>query len=286
MYLEKQDTFGWLLSLEVFLAGAGGGSFLFGFIYTLLKKYQTAAQTGMVAGIFLVIIGVVLLFVDLRKKKRFYRVAFNKTSWIARGTWFLTIFILTGLIYLSSGYAGYMEMESIPAKIIGVVSAVFAVCIMSYTGFLLGAAKRIPLWNTSGLPILFFFSSLYTGKAVILLIAAFQELPAGEALHSLVAVQFILVIMQMIALGTFLGMAAYGGTTLSESALLLLKNHLFALLVIILGLLIPFGLFGYQVLVNNVFMLSVPASIFLLIGGFYLRYSILRAGLRIPISAF
>jgi len=173
MHLERQDTFGWLLSIEVFLAGAGGGAFLFGFIYNLLEKYQSIAKTGMIVGISLVIIGAVLLFIELGNKKRFYRVAFNTTSWIARGSWFLTIFIVFGLIYLSSGYVDYLDIDSTAVKTIGVIAAVFAVFIMSYTGFLLGAAKRIPLWNTSGLPVLFFFSSLYTGKAVILLIASF-----------------------------------------------------------------------------------------------------------------
>lgn len=90
----------------------------------------------------------------------------------------------------------------------------------------------------------------------------------------------------MIALGTFLGAAVYGGTIVSESVHLLIRNTLFVLLVIVIGLLIPLGLLSYLILTNNAFRLAFPASIFLLIGGFYLRHGILRAGIRLPVSAF
>jgi formate-dependent nitrite reductase membrane component NrfD len=285
-HLERQDTFGWLLSVESFLVGAGGGAFLFGFIYDLFEQYRLIAKIGMVIGISLVIIGVVLLFIELGRKKRFYMVAFNASSWISRGSWFITIFIVFGLTYLSAGYLGYLDIESMFVKGIGVVAALSAVFVMSYTGFLFGAAKRIPLWNASGLPMLFFFSSLYTGKAIMLLIAAFLETSITEGLRPLVVSGIILIFFQMIALGTFLGTAAYGGTTLFESVRLLLKNPLFVNLVIVFGLLIPLGLLGYLVVVNKGFVLLVPACIFLLIGGLYLRHGILRAGLRVPVTAF
>ncbi len=182
-HLERQDTFGWLLSVESFLVGAGGGAFLFGFIYNLFEQYQLIAKIGMVVGVSLVIIGAVLLFIELGRKKRFYMVAFNASSWISRGSWFITIFIVFGLTYLSSGYLGYLDIESMLVKGIGVIAALSAVFVMSYTGFLFGAAKRIPLWNASGLPMLFFFSSLYTGKAIMLLIAAFLETSITEGLR-------------------------------------------------------------------------------------------------------
>ena len=157
---------------------------------------------------------------------------------------------------------------------------------MSYTGFLFGAVKRVPLWNTSGLSMLFLFSSLYTGKAVILFIAAFLETSLTDGLRTIVIIEFILIFLQMTALGTFLGTAAYGGTIASESVHLLIKNFLFVFLVIVIGLLIPLGLMGYLIVMNRAFVLSFPASIFLLIGGFYLRHGILRAGIRLPVSAF
>ena len=286
MDLERQDTFGWLISFEVFLVGAGGGAYLFGFIYHLLGIYQRIAKIGMFTGICLVMIGAVLLFIELGKKRRFYRVAFNSSSWIARGSWLLAIYIVFGLVYLSSAHIGYLDSEAPPAKTIGVIAALFAVFVMSYTGFLFGAIKRVPLWNSSGLSLLFFFSSLYTGKAIILLITAFLETSSNDALRLMAIIEFILIFLQMIALGSFLGAAVYGGTIVSESVHLLIRNTLFVLLVIVIGLLIPLGLLSYLILTNNAFRLAFPASIFLLIGGFYLRHGILRAGIRLPVSAF
>jgi formate-dependent nitrite reductase membrane component NrfD len=285
-YSERQDTFGWLLSVESFLAGAGAGAFLFGFIYNLFKQYHSIAKAGMVIGVFLVIIGALLLFIELGKKKRFYMVPMNASSWISRGSWFLTIFIAFGLIYLFSAYLGYFDADSMVVKGIGFIAALSAIFVMSYTGFLFGAAKRIPLWNASGLPMLFFFSSLYTGKAINLLIAAFLETTTMEVLRPLVITGLVLILLQMITLGTFLGTAFYGGTTISESVRLLLKDPLFVNLVIVFGLLIPLGLLGYLVAMNKGYMLSVPAGILLLIGGVYLRHGILRAGLRVPVTAF
>ena len=286
MDLERQDTFGWLISVEVFLVGAGGGAYLFCSIYHLLGIYQRIAKTGMITGICLVMIGAVLLFIELGKKKRFYRVAFNSSSWIARGSWLLAIYIVFGLVYLSSAHVGYLDIEAAPAKTIGVIAALFAIFVMSYTGFLFGAIKRVPLWNSSGLSLLFFFSSLYTGKAIILLITAFLETSSNDALRVMAIIEFILIFLQMIALGTFLGTAFYGGTIVSESVHLLIRNTLFVFLVIVIGLLIPLGLLSYLILTNNALILAFPASIFLLIGGFYLRHGILRAGLRLPVSAF
>ena len=286
MDLERQDTFGWLISVEVFLVGAGGGAYLFCSIYHLLGIYQRIAKTGMIFGICLVMIGAVLLFIELGKKKRFYRVAFNSSSWIARGSWLFAIYIVFGLVYLSSAHIGYLDSEAPPAKTIGVIAALFAVFVMSYTGFLFGAIKRVPLWNSSGLSLLFFFSSLYTGKAIILLITAFLETSSNDALRVMAIIEFILVFLQMIALGTFLGTAFYGGTIVSESVHLLIGNTLFVFLVIVIGLLMPLGLLSYLILTNNASILAFPASIFLLIGGFYLRHGILRAGIRLPVSAF
>jgi polysulfide reductase chain C len=284
--MERQETFGWLVSLEIFLAGAGAGAFLFGFIYHFIEGYEKIAEAGMTAGIYLVIIGTVFLFIELGKKRRFYRVTYNWSSWIARGSWCLGIYIVFGLAYLSSVYVGYLKIDSIPAKTVGVVAALFAVFVMSYTGFVLGAVKRVPLWNTSGLSMLFFFSSLYTGKAVILIIASVIETAVAGGLRAMIIIEFILIFLQMIALGTFLGTAAYSGKIASESVYLLVKNPLFILFVIIIGLLVPLGLLGYLVVMNHSFILSLPAGIFLLIGGFYLRHGILKAGIRIPVSVF
>ncbi|MFC1862484.1 NrfD/PsrC family molybdoenzyme membrane anchor subunit [Thermodesulfobacteriota bacterium] len=286
MQLERQETFGWLISLEIFLAGAGAGAFLFGFIYHLLGRYLEIAKTGMTTGLCLVMIGAVLLFFELGKKKRFYRVTLNKSSWITRGSWFLTIYLVCGLVYLSSAYTGYLDIFPIPVKVIGVIAALVAVFVMSYTGFLFGAVKRVPLWNTSGLSMLFFLSSLYTGQAVILFITYLLETSLADGLLVMIIIELILIFLQMIALGTFLGTAAYGGTISSESVHLLIKNPLFVILVVVVGLLIPVGLLGYLVVMNHTFILSLPVSIFLLIGGFYLRHGILRAGIRLPVSAF
>jgi len=237
-------------------------------------------------GVSLVIIGTGILFLELRNKKRFYRVFLNPSSWITRGSWLLAVFIVLGLMYLTSLYMDYLRADSMVAKTIGVISAFSAISVLSYPGLLFAASKRIPLWNISGLPMLFFVSSLCTGNCIILLVSVcLGESPAG-AQRPLVLIQLILIFLHLIALVTFLGAAAYGGTTVSQSVDSLKKNPTFVYLVIIIGLLMPLGLLGYVAVANNAFVLSVPAGIFLLIGGLWLRYGILSAGIRLPVSVF
>ena len=286
MHLERQETFGWLVSIETFLAGAGAGAFLFGSIYQILQIYEAIAKAGMIAGMCLVMIGAFLLFLELGKKKRFYKVAMNRSSWITRGSWFLTIYIVFGLVYLFLNYVALWDTGAALVVIIGVIAALSAVLVMSYTGFLFGAAKRVPLWNTSGLSMLFLFSSLYTGKAIIIFIAWILETSLTDGIRAMVTIECILIFLQIIVLCTFLGTAAYGSKVASESAHLLMKNFLFVFLVIIIGLLVPLGLLVYVVVMNHAFILSLPASIFLLTGEFYLRYGILKAGIRLAVSVF
>lgn len=285
MHLERQDTFGGLLSIEVFLSGAGGGAFLFGFIYGFVKTYQEMAKAGIVVGVSLTIIGAGILFVELRNKKRLYRVFLNPSSWITRGSWFLTIFIVLGLMHLSSFYADYLSIDSIAAKTIGAVAALFAVSVMSYPGFLFAASRRIPLWSIPGLPLLLLSSNLCAGNAIILIVSASLERSPAGAQRQLVLIQLILIFSYCIALVAFLGRAAQVGGTVSESIRFLTRSLRFMSIVILIGLLIPLGLLFYEAVVNSAFLLSIPAGISLLIGGLWLKYGILSAGMRLPVSA-
>ncbi len=283
MAMERQTAFGWLVSVDVFLGGAGAGVFLISFIMGLLGRFESLAKIGAVIGPVLVLLGTSLLFADLGTKTNFYRLFRNPLSWMSRGTWFIAVFVILGLAYSLPAFWLPWDAATLPAVVIGVIAAIFAVLVMVYTGFLFGAAKRIPFWGTSALPLLFFFSSLYTGMAVLLLIAGFFELAPAEALRELAIAEIILILMQLLVLGASLVTARYGGTTAVESVRLLMRRPLFITMVIIVGLVIPLGLLGYYGVALNTVALSILAGILLLIGGLFLRYFILRAGVRLPL---
>ncbi len=169
---------------------------------------------------------------------------------------------------------------------IGIVAALFAVLVTMYSGLLLGVVKGIPFWNTPILPLLFLLSGLYTGIAVILVVALFYNTTLGVAgFYQLGVAGIVLILMHLLALGSYLEVARRSDISSVESVHLL-KTPLFIGGVIIVGLVVPLGLLSFSLVVSNILVLSVLAGvsgILLLIGGLFQRYSIIRAGVFLPV---
>lgn len=167
MNIEKQNTFGGLIAIDLFLGGAGAGIFSITFIMDLLNKFQHIARIGAITGPILVLMGTLILFVDLGNKSGLYRLLSNPSSWVARGTYFITVFVIFGFIYslLSLGVFGWIPLDktALLGKVVGGIAAIFSIMTMLYTGMLFSTMKRIPLWNTPVLPLLF-FSQAYTPR--------------------------------------------------------------------------------------------------------------------------
>ena len=286
MNVEKQETFGWLVAIDLFLTGAGAGVFLVSFVMDIINQYVPLARLGAVVGPILVLIGAVLLFADLRNRMRFYRLINNPSSWMARGTWGIAAFIIFGLGYSVPVLLNPQFVTTAPFFIFRLVAVISAFLVILYTGLLFGAARRIPLWNTPILTLLSFFSSLYTGMALFLMIASFHTGALDETFRAAVIAELILILLQIIVLGTFLGLAHYAGNIAAQSVRLLIKSKLFVFIVIIAGLIIPLGLLLYQSVAIKTFIPTILASILLLIGGLFLRQGILKSGIRLSISPY
>ena len=282
MSLERQNTFGWVTSVDSFLIGTGGGVFLASFIMDLLGEVEKLTRIGTLCGPILALIGALILLTDLRTRVRFYRVFFNPRSWISRGTWFITVFALFGLAYSLPAFWLSSWKTTLLGGSIGWIGAVFSVLTTLYVGFLLSAAKRISFWNTGVLPVLFFLSSLCTGVAILVLIAPFSTAILAYALHTLAIAGIVLVLMQSLVLAVFLEVASRGGVSAAESVRLLMKP-VPIIEVIIIGLAIPLVLLWSYTVASTTFALTISAGALLLIGNFFLRYQILAAGVRLPV---
>jgi len=285
MDMERQGTFGWLVSLDVFFGGTGAGIFLVSYLLSFFKDYLPIAKIGCLVGPVLVCIGSVIIFYDLANKVRSYRMIFQLSSWMARGTWSIIIFVIFGFAFALPQYWISWTEIPVPLMAVGLIAAIAGFIVILYSGFLFGAVKRVPLWNTSALPLLFLFSSLYTGMAVLLLLEVSCQVSSSGVVHNLVIAGFILTIMQVLALAVFLGMALYRNAAAIESVCLLLRNPLFEILVTVIGVILPLVLFGYQAFTITSAVLSIIACAGVIIGGAYLRYSILKAGVHLPISS-
>ncbi|MFC1815756.1 NrfD/PsrC family molybdoenzyme membrane anchor subunit [Thermodesulfobacteriota bacterium] len=293
MTVEKQTTFGWLVAATMFLGAAGASAFLGSFVLDILNKYEPIARVGAAVGTGLVLIDAVLLLSDLGTRANFYRLFSNPSSWMSRGACILTVFIVFSLGYSLSAFNlfAWLPWSNATAvgKAIGAIAAIFSVMVVVYTGFLLGVVKRVPLWNTPALPLLFFFSGLGTGIAILLLIAPFSRVILGPeivaAFHALMIVEIVTIVMQLLMLGAYLEIAIRGGVSVAESVRLL-KTPLFIVGVIIVGLMMPLALLSYGFAVSAVSILSIAAGtagILLLIGGILLRYTIIRAAVYLPL---
>jgi formate-dependent nitrite reductase membrane component NrfD len=289
MTIEKQNSFGGLMAIDFYLGGAGAGIFLISYIMDLMNRFQNITKIGVVTGLILVLMGTLILFLDLGNKRGLYRLISNPSSWVTRGTCFITGFVIFGIVYSVFSWSLFgwilLDKTTLPGKVVGGIAAFFSFMTMLYTGMLFSTMKRIPLWNTPILPLLFISSSLYSAMAFLLLIGNLFVPTTMEDLHSLVMVEIFLILVQLIVLGVFLWAGNYSNMTTIES-IRLLKKPLFHIWVITFGLIIPLLLLIYYNVANNGSILTVLLAALLLIeGGFFLRFYIIKAGIRLPLHA-
>jgi len=154
--LRLNNRFNSLVAFNFTLEGTGAAVILGAFFFNCVPC--------MTAGLILVGLGALALLFDLGSPANSWRSVFNLwESWISRGALFLA-----GLLLFSLPYAGSAGLRDSAAAIIfkggGIV---FAILIMSYTGFLLGTMKAIPFWNSRMLAPIFFIQSLVSGIFIL-----------------------------------------------------------------------------------------------------------------------
>lgn len=291
---ERQQSWGWTAAIYLFFAGVGGGVFLFSFILDFIGKYEPVARIGALSGPVLVGVGSLFLLFDLGSVTRAYRLFSSAsgllTSWMGRGAWILAAFMISGLAYSLPSFSlfGWLPWTRTSAlgQGMGFFAALLSMGVAVYPGFLLGVLRSIPFWNASALPPLFFLSGLDTGIAVLALLALF--FPASfdsEGFHLLGAGDTVLLFLMLIILGAYIDIVRQGDEAAAAS-FRLLRTPLFIGGAIILGLLLPLGLLLYSFFVNDALTLRILAgttSALLLAGGFCLRYSVIRGGVRISV---
>jgi formate-dependent nitrite reductase membrane component NrfD len=291
---EGQKEWGWLVVLYVFLAGLGGGTFLFSFVLSFVDTYSGAAQIGALVGPLLVALGSVMLLFDLGSVTRAYRLfttpATLLSSWMIRGAWILTVFIILGLAYALPAFSLFdwlpWQQASGFGLGLGITAAVLSMVVTVYPGLLLGVIKSIPLWNTAALPPLFFLSGLDTGLAAIVLVSLpFSTAVGTDGFHLLAAIDAGVIVLLLVALGAYIEIVRQTGVTAAAS-IRLLMTPLFISGVVVSGLLLPLGMFIYGIYlpdVQSVRLLDGIASLLILTGGLLLRWGIITSGVRIVV---
>ena len=279
---QVQIEWRWLIAVYLFLAGVGGGAYLAGVIADL-RGFLVAPKIGVFLGVPCVLIGTLFLLADLGRPINAWRVWMKPgTSWIARGTIIIVLFMIFAAIQTAFWIWPFPGSIENARGVIAVLGAIFAFLTVIYTGLLLGYSQPISLWRTALLPVLFFVSAISTGIMAIVLIG--QYLGAGEGKLALLAhVDALILLFEMFILIVFL-YNAYRTIESRYSAKRILAGPVapaFWLGVVACGLVIPF----FLELSGGHGIAAGLASLLGLFGGLCLRYAVLAGGTLSPIVA-
>lgn len=285
--MVSQDVWHGLVIWYLFLAGTGAGVYLLAVGNKLFRRENALSKMGYIWSPVLVSVGTGLLLLDLgRPFYAFLAVLRPFSSMVSVGTIILTFFILVGFLQI---YITFFKNQESPRSL-DIVGIVLAIGTATYTGLLLGVVEAIPFWNNLVLlPVLFLVSALSSGTGFILLVAVvnkyFHEEEKARNLYALMKFDVVLIVIEVVLLAALLILSANGHPAAAASVGILTKGS-FALpfwgLVVVTGLLVPFVL---EALVRSHKLCIIAiCSLALLVGGVTLRYSVVIAGVWIPMK--
>lgn len=295
MYVP-QTVWRWKIASYLFLAGMGAGSYLSG-VYANWLGNVFPGKVGIVLGVVLVAVSTIFLISDLGVPGQFY-LAFSKPgkSWISRGTWILTGFIIIGLIQIGLSVWPFQVLGTTgpAATTLFTLGILFALATSLYTGLLIGVLPGRPFWYSPIIPVIFLVSAISTGiGAFILLIAILSLLgqPFSIAqlfplLESLARIDIILIIAEALTISLHLIIASKKA---GDSVKALISGRLAGFFwggLVGVGLFLPLVLDIVSTLAiseSAKLAVSMLASVCLLVGGLLLRWLVLSAGIRTTI---
>jgi polysulfide reductase chain C len=287
--------------MYLYLAGLGAGALAVGLIADWILKPDILSKAILRWGALLVTIGAPFLILDLGKKLRFINASLNpRTSWAGRGFLILSTLMITSLAIfgvallpsilplVNISVPDWMDPELAIFRVLEVVVVVVAVGTAAYTGIFLKSTRYVSLWNTWLLPVLFTVSAFSTGSMGIIVsllgygIIIDNEV-ARELSHTLMPVEQICVLVEAVVLVLYLILRYRATDTGAMSIRLLLKGRLrfvFWIGIVFLGLLLPTILENISPIFPDTPVILFIAGAALLTGGFFLRYAIVKGGIK------
>ena len=297
MSFEPQHVWHWQIAIYLFLGGLGGATFALASVLHLFedcnKKMLSIAVFSSMAFLG---IGTIFLLADmLQPFKAFYALT-NPSSWIFWGVIFINGFFAIATFYIIPLLKEWKSFEplinKIPKKILSFIEKMNGVAAVGgssmgflvaiYTGLLISAAPAISFWNTPAMPLLFVVSAFSTGAAYLLLLSAIANTNESRYIaNRLERLDAVLIIIEIIILGAYFNFAFFLPSGAKYSANLLFGSWMFVINFLIGGLLIPLAIETYSIFSKRKAhnrSIIVVASTLVLVGGFLLRYFVLKVG--------
>lgn len=167
---QKHDIWGWMLAVDIFLAGMGGGMLV---IIGVLDLFVGEGRTSLLANVLAPVViglGSAMLILELGRPFQALRVFMNPKAILTVGAWCMSFAITFGLIYASFGFDFfYWSNWALIRKIFAILCAVSGLVVATYPGVLLARHKGRPFWHGPGIMVLFVLSSFVTGLAAHIL---------------------------------------------------------------------------------------------------------------------
>jgi len=283
----------WQISLYLFLGGMAAGILAIAALYYIRGRendYKTAVRLTPFLAPFLLVIGLIALFIDLRHKLYFWQLYTNirlqsPMSW---GAWTLMVITPVSFIWCALHikdifpkwdwkYEFIYEVEAFfnkYKKVLAWIMLIYAIMLGIYTGILLSAFNARPLWNTSILGPLFLASGLSAGAAATLLLSknAKEKKQFARVDLVLIGIELFLIIHM------FMGFLASTQVQIEAAKMFLGGQYTmsFWIFVVSLGMLIP-ALLEIMELRKYHIPVIIPAGL-VIFGSLMLRFVIVYAG--------
>ncbi|MFC2072223.1 NrfD/PsrC family molybdoenzyme membrane anchor subunit [Chloroflexota bacterium] len=293
-YPKPQEEWGWQVAVDLYLAGMGAGALVIGLLIDWLGYFPYSTRAILLWGPILVTIGAPFLILKLGIKRRFLNTILNpKTSWLSRGFYVLSLCSIVGLAIFGISILPLLGINisnwSSILLILDIVGFTLALAVAIYQGILVQSVRYVPFWNTSLLPVLFTVSALSTGAMGIILSVLVYSIitPSGgypaHLINILLHTEQALILIEVFVLGLYLFLRYKGEEEGKSSVRLLLSGDMkfvFWIGIIISGFLLPLILEGIYSLFHEYHFLLFITGAFLLMGGFFLRYGVVYAGIK------
>ena len=213
---------------------------------------------------------------------RFWRLGLRpRSSWLARGFIFLTLFIVFGAIQLALSYWFAGTALELTFK---VIAGIMVFLVVMNTGFVMNYVTAIPFWNSALLPLLFIMCGVLDGFALILVLGHFGgnvDIMAAEATTRVLIITYVFLITLYLVSGMYMG------PTGKQSVIEVIKGKMAPLLwagVILCGIMIPIGISVSSYFVQEISsLLLIMAVACEMVGVLSLKYILLKGALYRPL---
>ena len=300
----------WPIAVYLFLAGLSAGAMMVALLvkWNYHKKqddsiWDAMVKAGAIVAPITICVGLALLVLDLGKPLSFYwiLIKYNFGSVMSIGVALLLLYTPFAFLFAIIIFEEEIEKYGFLAllrpisrlirsfaplsKAIETLLFVLAIGVGVYTGFLLSAITKLPLWNTPILPILFLTSGFSSGIAANILVGlcCFKHLIHEENVKYLLVLDLRAVLFEIPLIAVlFLGLYFEGGASALAAKQALTTGQyalIFWLGIVGLGLLTPIAI-ALTALKNHAYRVGyiVANSLVVICGVVMLRYYIVYAG--------